>query len=454
MERIVAGRYQLGEQLGVGGSSRVHAAIGERLGRVAAVKLLDARLVRSADPAGRIRFLREGRTSASFSHRNVVTVFDAGEDGDDLYIVMELVDGPSLATLLADGGRLPVAEATRIAGQVLAALGAAHAAGVVHRDIKPSNVLLDGQRQVKLADFGIAKRFDELEETVTMAGTVAGTPRYLAPERRMGAAGDAATDVFGVGVLLFEMLTGRTGPISDLASLRPDASPNLVAAIGRAASADPLERFASAAEMATALGSPWSPPAPIEDAAATVVMATGPAPIVGVRSGDTRIMPTSGHAAIAVPIRPSTPQSMAQGRRKRHLVVWFAIVVGLIVAGAAIANRGGGIASPDTSGHTTSTHPTSSSSRTTTVANVIPGFPATQSLSTFLLQLQRNPQLVGSSGPALANSLSDVLGQRSPKKRREAVTRLRASIKNWAANGTLDPAIARALDPMLAALVD
>ena len=209
MSRRLADRYVLGDEIGVGGMARVHVALDERLGRRVAVKLQDARLVATADPAGRERFLREGRTTAGFSHRHAVMVFDAGEDLGDLYIVMEFVDGPSLAQHLARNGPLPIDEAVRISRQVLSALAAAHEAGMVHRDVKPANILIGADGDAKLADFGIAKRFDDLGASVTSTGTMIGTPRYMAPEQALGHAATPASDVYSMGVVMFEMLTGR-----------------------------------------------------------------------------------------------------------------------------------------------------------------------------------------------------------------------------------------------------
>ncbi len=138
-----------------------------------------------------------------------MTVFDAGEDDGDLFIVMELVDGPSLAHHLARTGPPPIDETVRLAVQVLSVLAAAHAAGIVHRDVKPANILIAADGETKLADFGIAKRFDDLDASVTSVGTVIGTPRYLAPEQALGLPVTPATDVYAMGIVLFEMLTGR-----------------------------------------------------------------------------------------------------------------------------------------------------------------------------------------------------------------------------------------------------
>ena len=269
MPRRLADRYVLGDRLGVGGSSRVHVALDTRLGRKVAVKLLNADVVAAADPAGRERFLREGKTTAAFSHRHAVTVFDAGEDSGDLFIVMELVDGPSLAQRLAQSGPLSIGEAVRIASQVLSVLATAHAAGIVHRDVKPANILIGADGETKLADFGIAKRFDDLEGSVTSTGMVVGTPRYLAPEQAVGGAATPASDVYSVGVVLFEMLTGRlpfeaettvaaalaqqAGPAPDVRTLRPEVPAGLATVVAQALATQPAERPASAAEMLTSL---------------------------------------------------------------------------------------------------------------------------------------------------------------------------------------------------------
>jgi serine/threonine protein kinase len=258
----IADRYELGDVLGVGGAATVHRATDLRLGRSVAVKVLDDRAARSTDPAARQRFLREASTAAQLTHPHLVTVFDAGADDEVLYLVMELVDGESLAQLLARSPQLPVDRAVSIATQLLDALTVVHAQGLVHRDVKPANVLVDRAGRVRLADFGIAKRFDDVESSLTTEATVVGTPTYLAPEQAAGKPIGPSTDVYLVGLVLFEMLTGArasapAGQI-DLTALGPDVPPNVASAIARATSPDPSARFADAMEMAVALqaGSP------------------------------------------------------------------------------------------------------------------------------------------------------------------------------------------------------
>jgi hypothetical protein len=271
---VIAGRYELGAALGAGGMARVFAGRDLRLDRPVAVKLVWAGAL---DPASRERFRREARASAGFSHPNAVATYDAGEDGDELYLVMELVDGPSLATRLL-GGRLAVGEALAIADGVLAALGAAHTAGIVHRDVKPGNVLLGRDGTVKLADFGIARRLDERAD-LTSVGMFVGTAKYTAPEQINGEPTTAATDLYAVGVVLYEMLAGvapydgptpmatamaqQTAPIPDLGAARPDAPPAVVRAVAQAMAKRPADRFGSAAEMRAALaGGAVGGPAP------------------------------------------------------------------------------------------------------------------------------------------------------------------------------------------------
>ena len=450
----------------------MHAALDERLGRQVAVKLLDEKLVASADPAGRDRFLREGPTSASFNHRNAVTVFDAGEDDGDLYIVMELVDGPSLAEHMASSGPLPIAEAIGIATQVLAALAAAHAVGIVHRDVKPANVLLGADGDVKLADFGIAKRFDDLDESVTTTGTVIGTPRYLAPEQAVGAPVTAATDVYAMGILLFEMLTGRapfTGdslvaiatvqqsqPAPDVSSLRPEISLGLAATVARALATKPGDRFPTAAEMSAAL----------VDADATQLMATV-AP-----SGGTQIMATPIVAGpiVAGPLAgDAEPRSMIavaplrRPTKMRPMMIAAALVLVVAAVSALLATR------EDTTGLVVDTTPTSAPAATTptepmptapdvlgpllTIASpepeIIPGFPYTDDIEVFLLQLEANPHLVGEKGEDLVEKLADLLIQNSAKKQRDGARELREEMIDWVEEGELDAAIAEALNVLL-----
>jgi serine/threonine-protein kinase len=259
-QRVVAGRYVLRAPIGAGGAARVFLADDVVLDRVVAVKLLDAEAAGSADPAGRDRFAREARSLATFRDPHVVMLLDAGDADGDLYVVLEYVDGGSLAELLARSAPLPIEVVVGLLDDVLAGLATVHRAGLVHRDVKPGNVLLTGDGRAKLADFGIARWLNEVEAHLTSPGTVIGTERYMAPERLAGGPVTVASDLFSVAVVAVEMLTGEPGAsegsrpsASELVRRRPDAPMPLVAAIHRALAADPRDRFASADEMASAL---------------------------------------------------------------------------------------------------------------------------------------------------------------------------------------------------------
>jgi eukaryotic-like serine/threonine-protein kinase len=265
---VIGGRYLLGPRLGWGGMAEVYDAYDQRLARRVAVKML--RLDLTAHPSVRRRFEAEARAAARLTHPNVVGVYDTGEDDGRAYIVMERLPGETLADRFGAG---PVDQLwlRQVAIDVLDALGAAHAAGIIHRDVKPSNILLTHDGRAKVADFGIAKTVEDAPVR-TAVGLVIGTPAYLAPERIDGRIATPRSDLYAVGVVLYEGLTGRqpfegTTPLAiaylvrhepppDPRRLRPDADPSLVAAVARAIAYDPEARFASAGEMAAAIQLP------------------------------------------------------------------------------------------------------------------------------------------------------------------------------------------------------
>ncbi len=202
------GRYRVERILGQGGMGTVYAAHDEQLGRAVAIKTIRED---QTDPASRDRLWREARAAAAVTHPNVCNVYEVGEDGDTIYIVMELLTGEPLSDRI-ERGTLPVQEAIPIALGMLAAIEALHARGIVHRDLKPGNVFLT-PHGVKLLDFGLARglgagaAYEDLRVTAT--GFVVGTPRYMAPEQLDGAEPGPASDLFAFGALLFEMLSGR-----------------------------------------------------------------------------------------------------------------------------------------------------------------------------------------------------------------------------------------------------
>jgi eukaryotic-like serine/threonine-protein kinase len=202
---IAGGRYRLERPLGHGGMASVFLARDTELDRAVALKLLAENL--GGDESVRRRFVREARLAARLSHPNVVSVYDAGEDEGRPYIVMEHIEGESLADVLAARGRLPADEARGLALQAAQGLAHAHEAGLVHRDIKPQNLILRDDGTIKVADFGIARAAEET--ALTQAGTILGTAAYLAPEQALGEEVTAAADVYSLGAVLYELLTGR-----------------------------------------------------------------------------------------------------------------------------------------------------------------------------------------------------------------------------------------------------
>jgi len=212
---VLAGRYELHRQLATGGSADVFLARDQLLNRPVAVKVLNATLSEDQDFVERLR--REAQLVASLNHQNIVGVFDQGEQDGAPFIVMEYVDGRSLADILRSEGRLHPDRAATIAVDVAAALDAAHRQGMVHMDVKPGNVLITSEGQVKLADFGIAKALNEGSETDLTAegGTVMGTATYLSPEQAQGQKVGPRSDVYSLAVVLYEMMTGRPPFIGD-----------------------------------------------------------------------------------------------------------------------------------------------------------------------------------------------------------------------------------------------
>ena len=212
--RLLEGRYRIHERLARGGMSTVYRAVDERLDRPVAVKVMTAAL--SNDPAFADRFAREARVAARLAHLNAVSVYDQGVDGEHVFLVMELVRGRTLRDLLRERGALSPAQAVSIMEPVLAALAAAHRAGLVHRDVKPENILLSDDGVVKVADFGLARAV-EADATSTRTGLMMGTVAYCPPEQIARGAADTRSDVYSAGVVFFELLTGRAPYAGDSA---------------------------------------------------------------------------------------------------------------------------------------------------------------------------------------------------------------------------------------------
>jgi tRNA A-37 threonylcarbamoyl transferase component Bud32 len=201
---VLGGRYELLEQIGSGASAITWKARDPRLGRTVAVKVL--RRSYATDPTFSQRFEREAQAAASLSHGNVVDVYDVGQDGDSLYLVMQYIDGEDLKHLIQRRGNLTMDQAKAITTQVLAGLEAIHKAGIIHRDVKPQNVLMGRDGVARLTDFGVAQV--AVDAGLTTQGTTVGTAAYMAPEQAKAETLSEATDVYAVGVMLYEMLTG------------------------------------------------------------------------------------------------------------------------------------------------------------------------------------------------------------------------------------------------------
>jgi len=205
--RHLGGRYRLDEVIASGGAAIVWRAFDEHLARPVAVKLLHPH--HAGDATVVERFQREARAAAGLSHPNVVRIYDTGREDGIVWLVMELVEGPSLRDVLLEREPLDAAVVAAVGEQVARALAAAHAQGIVHRDIKPANILVATDGTVKVTDFGIAKALSGADETLTNPGTVMGTAAYVAPEQLESTDVDARADVYALGVVLYEALVGR-----------------------------------------------------------------------------------------------------------------------------------------------------------------------------------------------------------------------------------------------------
>lgn len=283
---VLGGRYELGKILGRGGMSDVREGWDRKLGRPVAIKLLQSGPGDGGGPETRLRFETEARATAALSSPNIVIVHDVGEHHGVPFIVMERLPGVSLADHIARGP-LQQQFVQSVLGAVLAALAAAHDAGILHRDVKPGNILFTASGEPKLADFGIAKTAGGAH---TMTGQVVGTMAYLSPDRLAGKPATTADDLYAVGVVGYEALTGcRPFPQQQfaalahailhespppIAALRPDVRPELAAVFERAMAREPAQRFYQASAMREALQAPAPRPTPVRPP--TLVMPAPP----------------------------------------------------------------------------------------------------------------------------------------------------------------------------------
>ncbi|MBW8769138.1 MAG: protein kinase [Gemmatimonadetes bacterium] len=349
---IIADRYHVIKKLGEGGMGRVYLAEQVKMGRMSAVKVMNRRLAQ--DPDAISRFNREAANASRISHQNVAAVYDFGETSEGLiYLAMEFVEGEPLTDILQRSGALPPERAAEIVRQTAEALAVAHDMGIVHRDLKPDNIMItrarDGSDLVKVVDFGIAKAMNVEAQKVTRTGLVVGTPEYMSPEQIAGDPLDGRSDIYSLGLVAFNILTGRlpflsktaqesvimrlTEPPRRLAEIRPQVpwSPAVQAVMDRALQRDAALRYASASEFGRALSAavreqPTSFP---ENGA------TEPAlPVTRVSEAPQRRVPPADAPAAAAPAA-----APAEITRQRWPIAASAgaIVLALLVIGAAFA---------------------------------------------------------------------------------------------------------------------
>jgi eukaryotic-like serine/threonine-protein kinase len=404
---LVAERYRLDEPLGRGGMGEVWRAWDQVLGRPVAVKLLLPGVV---DPSATARFRQEAQTAARLSHPNVVAVYDFGEDQGRLYLVMELVEGRTLAGHLAAYGPLDAGETAAIGAQTAAGLAAAHREGVVHRDVKPGNLLLTADGVVKIADFGIARFAGESTAALTSAGLVLGTSIYLAPERAQGHTAGPASDVYALGCVLYELLTGHppfradsapallyqhvdSAPVPP-AQLRPDLPAALDDLVLQLLAKDPDQR-PSAGQVAHVLGTTRPP-------------------------GATQLMPTLAQPPLA-PRRTERSSKRTGARRSRLPMGAAAIVVvaALVALGLSLSPSGPpaaaspGATSPTPSPATPSTAVSSPAAPSTAVSSPLhTASPSPARLSdnpaVLLSQLARGLRAAAARGDLAANVATEL----------------------------------------------
>ena len=350
---LLGGRYRLERPIGSGGMATVWRAVDQDTGQAVAVKLMHPRV--QDDPDLLARFRREADVVTRLDHPCIVRLLDQDAGADDgPYIVFELVDGTTLKALIRQRGHLPAAEAASIASQVARGLELAHRSGIVHRDIKSHNVLVTDGGVAMLTDFGIARLLDGMQDGLTRTGTVLGTSDYLAPEQARGLAVDGRTDVYALGIVLYESLTGELpfpadtpmavalrqvrDPMPDPRAVRPEVPAYLAAIVLRACEKDPDARFASALDMADALVD--------VPAGGTETMPVIP-PEVAAADADTgrlapAVLPDDAATGVLAQVPPPGPQQVpvqaqrvvAEAPRRRR---WPVVIGGILVLGAGAA---------------------------------------------------------------------------------------------------------------------
>jgi serine/threonine-protein kinase len=419
---VIGDRYRPIEQIGAGGMATVWKAEDTLLGRFVAIKRLLPHL--AGDPASAERFAREARAAAMLQHPGIVTVFDTGEDADGPYIVLELVTGETMGEQLARSGPMSSPDVAGVVTQVAAALDHAHSAGVIHRDIKPGNLIAEPDGRVRLADFGIARTLDD-QSTITEAGQLVGTISYLAPEILTGDPATPASDIYSLGAVTFELLTGRppfaaetpaalleavrVGGIPDLDGLAPE---RMSSAVHHAMARDPKARPQTAGDFAASLvGS------------STMVMAAAPVPGSSLAGSEepTVVRPTPPRSA------PPTPP-----RRKRSTSALWPILLLLItvIALAAVAwsNYPGGEQTTGTTTPATQSTVATTPAPTTTLPPTTTLAPTTTVAPTTTTTIATVQSVAGEIGVLLASL--DEADSRGPELRR-LEERVEKALEEW-----------------------
>ena len=345
---VFDGRYRIVSKLGAGGMADVYLAEDQELGRQVAIKILNDR--HAADDSFIERFRREAKNAAGLSHPNIVSIYDRGEAEGTYYIAMEFLDGRSLKELIVGRGPAPIKVAIEYARNILAALAAAHKQGIVHRDIKPHNVLIGAEGRVKVTDFGIARSG---ASQMTEVGSIIGTAQYLSPEQARGAPVDQTSDLYSVGVVLYEMLTGQVPFTGDTpleiamkhlsevprppSELRPEIPHDLDSVVLRALAKDPSERYQSAEEMNADLarvaeGLPVDPET--EEAATAVLSGSG---LMAAAPTSVIARPRPGEPSRPAPPGATPPAGYYgyEGPPRRRRPVWPWVLSVLLLAAAA-----------------------------------------------------------------------------------------------------------------------
>ncbi len=476
---MLADRYEIQRPVGSGGMARVVAGYDHALDRPVAIKLIRDELV--GDRAMRERLLREARGAAGLQHPNTVAVHDVGEHDGVPFIVMEFVDGSTLAEVLGSEGRLSPDRTFAIVSGVLAGLGAAHERGLIHRDVKPSNILLPAAGGVKLTDFGIARELGGSAARLTDTGQLLGTPRYAAPEQAMGRTVTPASDVYSVGVVAYECLAGRPPfgaetpigmviaherePVPPLASAVAGLDPGVADVIERSLAKDPGARFDDAATMLRALRTVMpaghgqasveeSVPAGIAGSVATgedPADATSPIEATAVAdaaAGDPATRPyTLGGTSVEVP-HTDTTRSLRNDRpstRSGWSFAFAVVAVGLLGVLALLTLTDGPVGR-NAFGHKSTgdiDHAIDAPATTDDDAEDLPGAAPASDLEGLIAVLAEDADAAGDKGQDLLDDLRELAAENDAQRRRRAARDVIIDVAGWIVDGEIDADLGR-----------